>query len=322
MSKLAVSRRRGVTLVELLVIVAILGVLMGMVLFALQGATEQARADRTRAEVVKINDLIMQRWEGYRQRPLPMRKTYAANTAANVIATDRLYTTWELMRMELPERIADVRQPAVYLKTTSGTPLQPALWRAYRKKAEALTGASFTNWPNMAENTGGADISTKWTDEYSNAECLYLILSTIRDGETNGLDFFTNSEVGDTDGDGMPEILDGWRRPIRFLRWAPGFTTAAGAPTNMQTGNATDQHDPFDPYKLYPAHFALFPLIYSAGPDGHWGVNGSTVDYASQTPPNDPWSSTATADIVGAAKAESSINDWLDNITNHLTVTR
>lgn len=322
MSKHIAPRRRGVTLVELMVICAILGVLMGMVLFALQGATEQARADRTRAQVVKINDLIMERWEGYRQRPLPMRKAYSANESASVIATDRLYTTWELMRMELPERIADVRQPAVFLKNPSGGPLQPALWRAYRKKAEALTGASFTNWPTMTDNGGGADITGVWTDEYSNAECLYLILATIRDGETNGLDFFPNSEIGDLDGDGMPEILDGWKRPIRFLRWAPGFTTAAGAPTNMQTGDAVNQHDPFDPLKLYPTNFALFPLIYSAGPDGRWGVNGGAIDYATLMPANNPWGSTSLPEVVGAAKAEYSTDDWLDNITNHITVTR
>lgn len=315
------AKRRGVTLVELLVICAILGVLMGMVLFALQGATEQARADRTRAQVIKINDLIMSRWEGYRERPLPMRGTFAANASTTTIAQHRLYTTWELMRMELPERIADVREPARYLKAPGGAVLQPALWRAYRKKAEALTGGSFTNWPNASENGGGPDIASKWTTENSNAECLYLILSTVRDGDSNGLDFFANSEVGDTDGDGMPEILDGWKRPIRFLRWAPGFTTAGGAPTNMQTGDATNQHDPFDPLNLFPTHFALFPLIYSAGPDGRWGVEGGDINYA-DNPPKHPWTTVTATPTVGVAKAEYSTSDWLDNITNHLTVTR
>ena len=30
---------------------------------------------------------------------------------------------------------------------------------------------------------------------------------------------------GDTDEDGMKEILDAWGEPIVFLRWAPGYVT-------------------------------------------------------------------------------------------------
>jgi prepilin-type N-terminal cleavage/methylation domain-containing protein len=326
MSFSRITHRCGVTLVELMVVIAILGVLMSTILFALQGANEQARADRTRAEIVKINDLIMTRWEGYRSRPMPMRINYSKGANASTMATNRLLATWELMRMELPERIADLRQPAVFLKTPGGAPLQPALWRAYRKKAEALSGGYFTNWPTSTENVSGPDIATKWTPEYSNAECLYLILSTIREGDTNGLDFFTPREVGDVDGDGMPEVLDGWNRPIRFLRWAPGFSTANGAPTKLQTGVASTHPDPFDPYKLYPTHFALFPLIYSAGPDGRWGVDATDIDYAVKMPPNDPYASVTTPPTVGAVPTTpepgGSKDDWLDNVTNHLTVTR
>ena len=34
---------------------------------------------------------------------------------------------------------------------------------------------------------------------------------------------FNESEIGDVDEDGCPEFIDGWGRPIMFLRWAPGF---------------------------------------------------------------------------------------------------
>jgi prepilin-type N-terminal cleavage/methylation domain-containing protein len=313
--------RRGFTLVELLVVIAILGVLMSMILFALQGASETARKDRTQAEITKINDLIMQRWDGYRQRPMPMRKSYPANTAVQTIAQEKLWATWELMRMELPERITDVQKPAVYLKAPDGaTPLRPAMWTAYRRKVEALTG---NTWPTDGSPIGG------WSDEFSNAECLYLILSTIKDGDTNGLDFFTTREIGDLDADGVPEIHDGWGRPIRFLRWAPGFSATNSMPTSMQTGDATKQPDPFDPYKSYPTHFALFPLIYSAGPDGQtsgtsvigYGINGGNVDYATITPPNDPWYTMTTGPVVGGSILENGKSTWIDNLTNHLNPT-
>jgi hypothetical protein len=63
-----------------------------------------------------------------------------------------------------------------------------------------------------------------WTEDYQFAECLYMMVSTIRDDRGAAMDFFKEDEIDDVDGDGMPEILDGWGRPIMFLRWAPGFT--------------------------------------------------------------------------------------------------
>lgn len=318
MSQRIASRRRGVTLVELMVICAILGVLMGMVLFALQGATETARADRTRAQVVKINDLIMSRWDGYRERPLPYR--IPPGTPRNSTAALRLEVTWELMRMELPERVADVRDGSAKFN------LQPALWRTYQAKLIALTGAPAN------------DPTSKWSERYVGAECLYLILSTIRDGDSNGLDFFASSEIKDLDGDGVPEILDGWGRPLGFFRWAPGFTAAAGMPSVIQSGDATKQPDPFDPLGVYKSsnHFALFPLIYSAGPDGRfendtdgkayvwgYGLQPGSVQYASSTsdPPKTPWVTVSTG-AVGGPQPENGQSTWIDNITNHLTVTR
>ena len=56
------------------------------------------------------------------------------------------------------------------------------------------------------------------------AECLYMIvINACGDGEAKTL--FSESTIGDTDGDGAPEFLDGWGHPISFLRWAPGFVS-------------------------------------------------------------------------------------------------
>ncbi len=48
-----------------------------------------------------------------------------------------------------------------------------------------------------------------------------VITLATADGEARTL--FGENSIGDTDGDGAPEFVDGWGHPINFLRWAPGF---------------------------------------------------------------------------------------------------
>lgn len=316
MSVTRFARRRGFTLVELLVVCAVVAVLLSMVLFALRGAAEQARVDRTRAQITKIHDLMIARYEGYRERPLPMRVTNADPVSAS---RHRLYATWELMRMEIPDRKSDLTDNAAYLKQPDGvTPLQPSLWTAMRRKANAL---------QLAKPTPGDWTTADWSLENQQAECLYLWLSTIRDGESTGLDFFPQSEIGDTDNDGMPEILDGWGTPIRFLRWAPGYKSV------VQSQDPATQPDPFDPFKTNPTGYALVPLIFSAGPDRKFDLaldNNPAIHYSqtasppySMPAPNWPYITVGGKMLGEPIDAESDGSlDFVDNITNHLLVVR
>lgn len=349
------GRRRGFTLVELLVIVAIMATLASVALMAMAGATEQARVDRTNAEITKLNALIMERYEGYRVRPLAMRPETLATkygldpTSTVVLAKMRYFIVMEQMRMELPERKTDLSHPAVILSRPDNTALRPALWQAMRRKAVSMINAKHgvsSQW-NDASQTA-TYVPSLWSDTYSNAECLYLIISTLRDEETTGLDFFSAKEIGDVDGDGMPEILDGWGEPIRFLRWAPGYSATANpvsnptsipnaAPTNRQTGDAVNQHDPFDPMKLFSTNYAIYPLIYSSGPDKRVGINGGDqLDYGaipfpaspSDSFPNNPYHTVHTSYTAGVAvgacilEGSETTEYWHDNITNHINVAR
>jgi hypothetical protein len=92
-----------------------------------------------------------------------------------------------------------------------------------------------------------------------------MILTTGMGDETSDGSLFNQRDFADTDDDGMPEFIDGWGRPIGFLRWAPGFRS------DMQTGDPVNDHDPFDPRKVDTLAYRVFPLIYSAGPDGAYG---------------------------------------------------
>ena len=170
----------------------------------------------------------------------------------------------------MPDRVTDVIDGPVPLIAGAGQALMtpPPLWNAYRRRAQSILGATW---------------QTDWSTAHQGAECLFMILATYRDGDSTGLDSFSESQIGDVDGDRMPEILDSWGRPIEFLRWAPGYRAYPGpdqqwgsagvdddgngivddsaeadwpgtddvaSPSNLQSGNAYMAPDFMDPLKL------------------------------------------------------------------------
>ncbi|MCU0959415.1 MAG: type II secretion system GspH family protein, partial [Pirellulaceae bacterium] len=64
--------RPAFTLVELLVVITIITILASTAMFALYGVREDARERRARAQIAKLNELIMERWESYRTRAMPV----------------------------------------------------------------------------------------------------------------------------------------------------------------------------------------------------------------------------------------------------------
>jgi hypothetical protein len=288
-------------LAELLVVIAIIGILTSMALMTLYGVREDARDKRTRAIITKINEHVMRHWESYRTRAIPVR--IPAGTDPRTAAALRLNAVRELMRMELPDRLTDLRlrdpsaawawvNPPVPVATAATyyaqTPVwltsPPSLWLTYQRR--------------IATN---AALGKTWTTQHEHAECLYLILSAMRDLDGTALDSFQEEEIGDTDDDGMPEILDAWGRPIYFLRWAPGFVSDLQDTEKRFFGDAKAYPaDPFDPVRVDPRWdnndnsagsrlddpFALYPLIYSAGRDKRYGVVRKDYD-PTTTPPTD-----------------------------------
>ncbi|MEX1041201.1 MAG: prepilin-type N-terminal cleavage/methylation domain-containing protein [Pirellulaceae bacterium] len=298
------THKQAFTLVELLVVMAVLVLLSSLVLSALAGAAEQARENRTRSQIQKIHELLMSRYEDYRYRRVPPSKS------GNVRARqgDRVDKIRELMRMEMPNHKLDLSIGVQILATS------PSLWNRYRR--------------TVIRRTGGADWAAAvdlWAGTNQESECLYMILESMQDGDTNGLDFFRESEIGDTDGDGMLEVLDGWGRPIAWIRWAPGFL---GARSNLHNTNSPDPFDPLGvrdgrvqdpPDSGNYVHFPLFPVVVSAGPDGVFDVATRFLtdpsDAITGTPRNNPYYGVGTAAALGVVDTASSAH--YDNITNH-----
>ena len=261
----AVSRRRdparrsgGFTLVELLITISIIGLLAGITLGALQAARQTAREAKTKATIAKLDQEIRKRYESYltRRVRVPINDIDRSDPAYMMkIAYRRLYALRDLMRMELPERRSDILNgPTAF---SWGSIDRPAASHRYL--------AHYNSNPPDAENPHAA------------AEYLYMIIAVGRPG---AMENFSQSEIGDADGDGWPEFQDGWGQPIMFLRWAPGFTDSniqatikpPGDLTAMQQAADTD-HDPFDTRQIESHAYKLTPLIYSGGRDKKRGVD-------------------------------------------------
>jgi len=331
---LNIRRRRAFTLTELLIVIMIIGIMAGLALSALAGATELAREQRTRAIINKLDQLIMERYEEYRTRAVPIRVAVGNNPRQAALI--RLNALRELMRLELPDRISDLCTLSELNDLQSGDNTLNAI----ANLKDAIRVSNLTAIPSVARSykrRAAMAIATSgsgWSSSHQGAECLYLIVGSMQDGDKSALDFFSPSEIGDTDEDGMKEILDGWGTPIEFLRWAPAFTIENGALTKQTSSFAMPPNrvspDPFDPAKVDPratsiastACFALYPLIYSAGRDKAFDIDvGSTV-YAQTAnnsiipniPPNDPYYGSGGAAPLTGASIGTGFND---NITNH-----
>lgn len=351
--------RRGFTLTELMIVIMIIGIMAGLALSAISAAAELAREQRTRAILAKLDQLIMDKYEAYRTRAVPlslsMRRPTDPNdqTPQRTASMNRLTGIRELMRLELPDRISDLcnvnelgdlgaatSDGNFYLDfpnfTTQAQATNirsiPSVTRAYKRHVQRVV--------NYERSIRPANTYNGWSVQHQGSECLFLILSQIHDGDKHSVDYFYPEEIGDTDGDGMKEILDGWGQPIEFVRWAPGFVTNpwnVGSPSmaTTQTRPALDANgnvmvytpDIFDPARVDPRlrdvditndTFELRPLLISGGRDREIGVRldfDTLLVYHTTTPVVcDPWIAIGGLRIGEPLPANTTS---VDNLTSH-----
>lgn len=372
-------RRGGFTLVELLVTILVIGILSGLVFGALQRAGSVSRVVHTKSTIAKLNASLMDRWDSYRTRRLPVdpliilaaikasggssygnlqtqisamsaRRIAASGGSLNAYPTSpfdplsvpysapagvypnaqlaaavRVLAMREIIRYEMPQHFDDfignfsssTAAGGFTLRGTDVLPVPPPIATTYLAAV------------NTASINGATFAQIKSNDA---AECLYMILTI---GSTDSGMFgeqMPNQDVGDVDGDGLPEFQDAWpvmlnsftpigqaNSPINFLRWAPGFVSDLQPDPTFPnvTEFSVSRHDFFDPLKLDipssnsspPRGFQLTPLIYSAGPDGVWDIDPG------QPTTIDPYD--ATGPLAGTAGPAAS-----DNLTNHELDTR
>ena len=276
-----------------------------------------------------------------------------------MLADMRLLATRELMKYEMPDRwsdligdeVADVPPTASIIAFNDPARVprllsdRPGIAKSYLRR---YTSIPFSSLP------GNTQEKVERIEDNQGAECLYLIvmLSTA-DGEARTL--FSPQDIGDTDEDGAPEFLDGWGRPIRYIRWPAGFAVAGQSVLILADADA--DHDSFDQFRrdqpqpttpplvltnMYPPRvqllmaamrnrnslatpvsaFRLVPLIYSDGPDGDADLvtfpDKVISDPYLDYSKSNPVTETEQPSLGGLAVSDNDGDNWLDNIHNHL----
>jgi prepilin-type N-terminal cleavage/methylation domain-containing protein len=271
----------GFTLVELLVTLSIIGILATAMLGVASVAGDTAREAKTRHTISRLHTLLMEQVDSYKTRRVPLQKVIrdqigvqvASQNRGKALANARLFALRELMLMELPDRWSDILLANVGSPPNAPMYLddRPGLAKVYLRRFQNIYGAN----NKLTGNTNTREDIVL----HQGAECLYLVI-TLATGDGEARSLFGESSIGDVDGDGAPEFLDGWGHPISFLRWAPGVESDAQMNANA-LGNpnndawkvaAAGDHDPFDMYRRESTAFRTMPLIFSGGPDEVYGI--------------------------------------------------
>lgn len=318
--------RGGFTLIEMLIVLAILAILAGITFGALSQAADAGRAERTKGLVAKLHGQIMPKYESYPFRRVFNPSLSADTTGMGIVALRRMQSLRDLQRYELPDQyidfVASTTPFPASVRTPTALAMPPSAALAYLRRYNT----------NQVNGT-----SAKPSAAFESAECLFLIM-TIGLGE-EGLSGYqlAGVEIGDKDNDGMKEFHDGWGNPISYIRWPVRFVSdlqpipidpATGSPNpNLRPVRYPDPLDPrgVDQTGGVRKSFAVYPLIFSGGPDGIGDTFVGLSDGDTAAPhvnPLNPFDPTNRAgniqDLPSSGVAANGQLDHLDNIHNHL----
>ena len=194
-------RRRGFTMIELLVVMGVILFLMSISIVALGNALTIARQRATKATILKVHGLMQQRVEAFHRgidkiNLQPAKEKLRRDLGVSKITNDNAYA------ILVKKQIYQSRFPQ-----------------------------NFYEYPQIRKSMTNAAVHNKNTES---AALLYWILTKSEIYGVPPVDesAFGSSEVRDTDGDGLPEFVDGWGHPLRYYRWPthlfrPGTTTVA-----------------------------------------------------------------------------------------------
>ncbi len=259
-----VQRLSGFTLVELLVVIVILSILSALSLAGIQSARARGRIAKTQSTIRKLTEVILPYYELYETRRPDVPRAVEQIKNRNVVLEANRIALRRLMTMELPERQTDITNifasdgvcmPGEHLiPNTSSIPDIES-----RKLKEVSPVARRYNSLIQGKKVDSGDL-------------LHLIIMRGIAADPDLISNFRQDEIRDTNGNGLPEFVDGWNKPIKFKRWPVGFVSPF-QPINGRL-SLIDERVSRDGHRLVP-------LIYSAGPDQEYDINDIDLNYRS-----------------------------------------
>lgn len=288
----SIRGRRGFTLIELLVVIAIIAILIGMSAGAYFRMIGGQKEKNTKALLQKLHTTVSQQWSKtrYEAEQTQVPPSFKVMAGYNDALAKILWIKFQ-MRASFPMTYAEALNPV-----TGSTILSPNDLRPFAPYVAGLKGRNSANDPST-----------------ESAACLLLALQRPR----GGMKFDVESQIGpahikDTDGDGVPELVDGWGKPITFIRWGTDFTEMDALARGRAAHNLDrDDQDvemslmdtrwnPSQPgagefgrlcHKINdggaPRSYFTMPTIISAGRDGILGLNTFNMAITDQTKATD-----------------------------------
>lgn len=233
------QRRRAFTLLELLMVIALIGILMSMSVVVMLGFIDSAEEEATSATVQKLARLIEQRVEAFDRAFKGTRRQQAMVAMRNLLVdpnldgdkSDGVFGVYDsaveilakksLFRFEFPQSFADRLTLGDAGTIVSGLPNSMYL-SIVAPTVRTDLGLPITT--SLTDPAIVAEATTRFAKHKAateSAECLYFQLFASGNYGASAVDGdrFTEREIKDTDGDGLPELVDAWENPLRFYRW-------------------------------------------------------------------------------------------------------
>lgn len=288
----SLRNRNGFTLLELLIVIAIIALLMGISFSVMFGLVNQAEEEATIATVRKVDALLQQRMESFERAFKGNRKTAAVNRITVELARQNIFGVREdvseilakkaAFRFEFPQRMADrflfaldpdtivPGIPDTIFRVVAAPNARQFLLNenaklqtpnpAFVPTDDQIRDIANDRWNGTVTPPGGVTIvfggpavppskTFTFSGNRQNTESSELLHFALLASGSYGVgavdgDRFRNTEVADTDDDGLPEFIDAWGNPLRFYRWPTRLIDiTAPTPFTPVLSNPSDNTD-------------------------------------------------------------------------------